>query len=150
MISIVRKLALADIAVGIGHQIKQSYVAVAEKSTHCGLFNPFAKICWKKTEPKQKTSKNSGNNNLEHTEFSVELNINCKNYHEQFDSHYKSSGDNYAALIEDFGLNEIAPHYMNIAIVNIYFTVLLDSRSGCSIINLSLAKQMMYNCEDAK
>ena len=46
--------------------------------------------------------------------------------------------------------NEIAPQNMNITIGNTECNLLPDSGSGCSVNIPSLAKHIMYSCEQAK
>ena len=77
-------------------------------------------------------------------------NINYINYNEQFNSDYDSSDDNYVATVENVSSQPIALQNMTITIGNTDCHLLLDSGSGCTIINMSLAKEIMYNCAQSQ
>ena len=51
------------------------------------------------------------------------------------------------ALIESSDLNKFVPQNMYIVIGNTICTLLLHSGIDCSMLHLSLARQIMYNCE---
>ena len=53
-------------------------------------------------------------------------------------------------MLEQNKSNKITPENINIKYGNTECNLLLDSGSGCIIINLSRAKNIMYNCEQAK
>ena len=53
-------------------------------------------------------------------------------------------------MIEQNKSNTIAPKNMNVAIGITDCKLLIDFGSGCTIINLSLAKHIMFNCFQAK
>ena len=74
------------------------------------------------------------------------INVNYINYNEQFISDYDSSDDNYVATVENVRSPQIALQNMTITMGNTDCHLLLDSGSGCTIINISLAREIMYNC----
>ena len=76
----------------------------------------------------------------------VNQNVIDNNYNEQFISDYGSSDDNYVATIENVRSPPIALQNMTITIGNTDCHLLLNSGSGCTIINMSLAREIMYNC----
>ena len=124
--------------------------ALGKKCNHWGLLNHFSKVCRKK---KQNNSKNPQENkrinnvkNLENTEQSDNQNVNFINYNEQFYSEYDSSADNYIAMIEHINQIPIAMQNLTITIGNTDCYLLLDSDSGCTIINISLARQIKFDC----
>ena len=88
--------------------------------------------------------------NLENTEESENQNLNFINYNEQYNSEYDSSDDNYFAIREHINPNPIALQSMTITIGNTNCHLLLNSGSGCTIISMSLAKQLMFNCIQAQ
>ena len=49
-------------------------------------------------------------------------------------------------MLKQNNSNAGAPQNMNITIGNTECKLLLDSGSGCTIINMSLAKHIMFNC----
>ena len=92
-------------------------------------------------------------NNLENsgaTENSESQNVNFINYNEQYSSEYDFSDDNYVAMVEPPNSTPIALQNLTITTGNTDCSLLLDSRSGCTIINLSLAMQIMINCIEAQ
>ena len=64
-------------------------------------------------------------------------NVNYINYNEQFISDYDSSDDNYVPTVENVRSPPIALQNMMITIGNTDCHLLLDSGSGCTIINMS-------------
>ena len=75
-------------------------------------------------------------------------NVNYINYNEQFHSDYDSWDDNYFATVENVSTPPIALQYMMITIGNTDCHLLLDS--GCTIINMSLAREIMLNCAQSQ
>ena len=63
---------------------------------------------------------------------------------------YDSSDDIYVAVLEQNNTNKIAPQNMNIPIGITEYNLLVDSGSGLTVIKLSLAKDIMYNCIHVK
>ena len=104
----------------------------------------------------QSMSKNSNNtrnshqdnriNNVENSK-NTEQNVNSEN---QFKSEYDSSDDNYVAMVEDLNTPPIALQNMTIKIGNTDWHLLLRSGSGCTIISMSRAKDIMFNCMQAQ
>ena len=58
---------------------------------------------------------------------------------------YVSSDDNYVATAENVNSPQVALKKMTITIEKTDCDLLLNSGSGCTIINMSLAKEIMYN-----
>ena len=73
-------------------------------------------------------------------------NVNYINYNKQFNSDYDSSDDNYVATLENLSTPHIALQNMTIKIGNTDCHLLLDYGSCCTIINMSLAREIMLNC----
>ena len=86
----------------------------------------------------------------ENTEQSESQNVNFINYNEQYNSEYDSSDDKYVAMVEHLNISPITLQNMTTTIGNIDCQLLLDSGSGCTNINMSLAKQIMFNCIQAE
>ena len=95
-------------------------------------------------------------NNVENSETAEQItqsenqNVNYINYKELFISDYGSSDDNYFAMLESFNAPPIALQNMTITIENRDCHLLFDSGSVCTIINMSLVKQIMFNCMQAQ
>ena len=53
-------------------------------------------------------------------------------------------------MVESTNTPPIALQNMTIAIGNTDCHLLLDSGSGCTIINMSLAKEIMFNCKQSQ
>ena len=88
--------------------------------------------------------------NVENSETTEQLesqNVNFINYNEQCNSEYDSSDDYYVAMVETFNTFSIALQNITITNGNTDFHLLLDSGSGCTIINMS---QIMFNCIEAQ
>ena len=76
--------------------------------------------------------------------------VNYINYNEQFNSDYDSSDDNYVAMVESINTPPIALRNTTITIGYTDCHLLLDSGSGCTIINMSLAKEIIFNCAQSQ
>ena len=72
------------------------------------------------------------------------------NYNEQINSDYDSSDDNYVATVENVSSPQVALKNITITIGNTDCDLLLDSGSGCTIINMSLAREIMYKCPQSQ
>ena len=132
---------------------RQVCPALGKKFNHCGLLNHFAKVCRKKLNNPKNSQQSKRINNVENSETtgkSESQNVNFINYNEQYNSEYDSSHDNYVAMVEPIISNAITLQNMTIKIGNAYCHLLVDSGSGCTIINMSLAKQIMFNCIQAQ
>ena len=95
----------------------------------------------------------SEKNNTEYHKNTENLNkqsVNFNNYNKQDDSQYDSSDNNYNAMIEQNKSSTIAPKKINVTIGITDCKFLLDFGSGCTVINLSLAKNNMFNCFQAQ
>ena len=135
---------------------RQVCPALGKKCNHCGLPNHFAKVCPKKLN----TTRNSRHGNriinvktaetTEQNPNSENRSINYINYNEQFNSDYYSSDDNYVATLENVSTPHIALQNMTITIGNTDCHLFFDSGSGGTFINLSLAKEIMFNCKESK
>ena len=135
---------------------RQVCPALGKKCNRCGLPNHFAKVCPKKLNTTQNSRFGNRINNVETAE-TTEQNTNSENqsinyiiYNEQFNSDYDSSDNNYVATVENVSTPHIALQNMTITIGNTDCHLLFDSGSGCTFINLSLAKEIMFNCEESK
>ena len=58
--------------------------------------------------------------------------------------------DNYVATVENVDTSSIALQNMTITIGKTDCHLLLDSGSGCTIINMSLAREVMLNCAQSQ
>ena len=68
------------------------------------------------------------------------------NHNEQFNSEYECSDKNFVANVENLNTPPIALQNKTITIGNTDCHLLLNSGIGCTIINMSLAKEIMFNC----
>ena len=125
---------------------------MGKKCNHCGLLNHFAKVCRRKLNTVRNTQQNNRINNIGTAETTDQnsgqesQNVNYINYNEQINSDYNSSDDNYVATVENANSPQAALKNMMITIGNTDCDLLLHFGSGCTIINMSLAKEIMYNC----
>ena len=135
---------------------RQVCPAMGKKCNHCGLLNHFAKVCRRKLNTARNTQQNNRINNIETAETTDQnssqesQNVNYINYNEQINSDYDSSDDNYVATVENVNSPQAALKNMMITIGNTDCDLLLDSGSGCTIIIMSLAKEIMYNCPQSQ
>ena len=135
---------------------RQVCPAMGKKCNHCGLLNHFAKVCRRKLNTARNTQQNNRINNIETAEptdlnsSQESQNVNYINYNEQINSDYDFSDDNYVATVENVNSPQAALKNMMITIGNTDCDLLLDSGSGCFIINMSLAKEIMYNCPQSQ
>ena len=124
---------------------RQVCPAMGKKCNHCGLPNHFAKVCRKKLNNARNSRQNNCIINVETAENTDQntsqenQKVNYINYNEQFISDYDSSDDSYVATVENVRSPPIALQNMTITIGNTDCHLLLDSGSGCTIINMSLA-----------
>ena len=135
---------------------RQVCPALGQRCNHCGLSNHFAKVCRKKFNTTRNSRQGNRIDNVENAE-TTEPNTNSENqnvyyinYNEQFNSDYDSSDDNYVATVENVSTTPIALQNMTIAIGNTDCQLLLDSGSGCTIINMPLAREVMLNCAQSQ
>ena len=120
--------------------------ALGKKFDHCCLLNDYAKVCQKKINNTKNSRQDTRINNVENsetTEQSESQNKNFINYNEQYNSEYDSSDDNYVAMVKNLNTPLIALQKRTITIGNIDCHLLLDSGSGCTLINMSLIKEIM-------
>ena len=135
---------------------RQVCPALGKKCNLCGLLNNFAKVCRKKLNNTQNSRQDNSMNNVEtvetteHNTHSENQNANYINYDEQFNSDFDSSDDNYVATVKNLSTPPIALQRMTITIGNTDCHLLLDSGSGCTIINMSLAREPMLNCAQSQ
>ena len=131
---------------------RQVCLALGKKCNHCGLLNNFTKVCRKKLNNTRNSRQGNCINNVETaatTDQNTKLenqNVNYINYNEQFNPDYDSLEDNYVATVENVSTLPTALQIMTITIGNTDCHLLLDSGSGCTIINMSLAREIMLNC----
>ena len=129
---------------------RQVCPAMGKKCNHCGLLNHFAKVCRRKLNNARNTQQNNRINNVETAETTNQnssqenQNVNYINYNDQINSDYDYSDDNYVATVENVNSPQVALKNMTITIGNTDCDLLLDSGSGCTIINMSPAKEIMY------
>ena len=125
---------------------RQVCPALGKKCNNCGLLNHLAKVCRKKLNNTGNSRQDNRINNVETAEtteqntHSENQNVNYINYNEQFNFNYDSSGDNYVATIENISTPPIALKNMTITIGKTDCHLLFDSGSGCTVINMSLAR----------
>ena len=135
---------------------RQVCPAMGKKCNHCGFLTHFAKVCRKKLSNARNSRQNNRINNVENAETTDQKtsqenqNVNYINYNEQFSSDYDSSDDNYVAAVENVRSPPIALQKMTITIGNTDCHLLLNSGSDCTIINMSLAREIMYNCAQSQ
>ena len=135
---------------------RQVCPAMGKKCNHCGLLNHFAKVCRRKLNNARNTQQNNRINNVETDETTNQnssqesQNVNYINYNKQINSDYDSSDDNYVATVENVSSPQVATKNITITIGNTDCDLLLDSGSGCTIINMSLAREIMYNCPQSQ
>ena len=135
---------------------RQVCPAMGKKCSHCGLLNNFAKVCQKKLNNARNSRQNNRINNVETAKTTDQntsqenQNVNYINCNEQFISDYDSSDDNYVATVENVRSPPKALQNMTITVGNTNCHLLLDSGSGCTIINMSLAREIMYDCAQSQ
>ena len=131
---------------------RQVCPALGKRCNHCGLSNHFAKVCRKMLNNTRNSQQGNRINNVENTETTEQIensenqNVNYINYSEQFNSDYDFSDDNYGATAENVNTPPIALQNMTKTIGNTDCHFLRDSGTGCTIINMSLARKIMLNC----
>ena len=130
--------------------------AMGKKCNHCGLQNHFAKVCRRRFNSTRNTQQTNRINNIDTAETSNQnssqesLNVNYINYNAQINSDYDSSDDNYVATIENTSSPNLTLKNLSLTIGNTNCDLLLDSGSGCTIINMSLAREIMFNCAQSQ
>ena len=135
---------------------RQVRPAMGKKCNHCGLLNHFAKVCRRKLNNAHNTQQNNRINNVETAEITNQnsnqesQNVNYINNNEQINSDYDSSDDNYVATVENVNSPQLALKTMTITIGNTDCDLLLDSGSCSTIINMSLAKEILFNCPQSQ
>ena len=127
-----------------------------KKCNRCGLLNHFAKVCRKKLNITRKSRQDNRINNVEtaapteQNTHSENQNVNYINYNEQFNSDYDPSYDKYVETVESINTTPNALQNMTITVGITDCHLLQDSGSGCTIINKSLAKEIMFNCAQSQ
>ena len=135
---------------------RQVCSAMGKKCNHCGLQNHFAKVCRRRLNNTRNTQQTNRINTVETAETSNQnssqenQNVNYINYNEQINSDYDSSDDNYVSTVENISSPNIALKNLSLTIGNTNCDLLLDSGSGCTIINMSLAREIMFNCAQSQ
>ena len=130
---------------------RQVCSAMGKKCNHCGLQNHFAKVCRRRLNNTRNTQQTNRINTVETAETSNQnssqenQNVNYIKYNEQINSDYDSSDDIYVATVENISSPNIALKNLSLTIGNTNCDLLLDSGSGCTIINMSLAREIMFN-----
>ena len=129
---------------------------MGKKCNHFGLQNHFAKVCRRRLNNTRNTQQTNRINTVETAETSNQnssqenQNVNYINYNEQINSDYDSSDDNYFATVENISSPNIALKNLSLTIGNTISDLILDSGSGCTIINMSLAREIMFNCAQSQ
>ena len=135
---------------------RQVCPALGKRCIHCGLSNHFSKVCRKKLNTTRNSRQGNRIHNVETVETTEQItnsenrNVNYINYNEQFNSDYDSSDDNNVATVENVSTPPTALQNMTIKIGNTDCHLLLDSGSGCTIIKMSLAREIMLNCAQSQ
>ena len=134
-------------AVVLGSQITvKIYIAKGKTCNTCGLLNHFAKVCRKQknmnTKPQDSKKKMVRVVEEEpHPEDSVNFLQPTKLYESDYSS---GEEDNTVAMIET-AVEKVEPLNMPLKIGNINTTLLVDSGSASSILNRSLASQVVQS-----
>ena len=135
---------------------RQVCPAMGKKCNHCGLQNHFAKVCRRRPNSTRNTQQTNRINNIDTAETSNQnssqesLNVNYINYNAQINSDYDSSDDNYVATVENTSSLNLTLKNLTLTIGNTNCDLLLNSGSGCTIINMSLAREIMFNCAQSQ
>ena len=119
---------------------------MGKKCNHCGLLNHFAKVCRKKLNNSKNSRQDAPINHVEISETTEQpeiQNVYFTNYNEQYNFEYESSDDNYLAIVETLTTSSIALQNITITIGKMDCHSLLDSGSGCTIINKSISNKIM-------
>ena len=130
--------------------------ALGKKCNHCGLLNHFAKVCRKRLNTTRNSRQSNRINDVETAETSDQnthsenQNVNNLNYNEQFNSDDDSLDDNYVTTVEKVSTPPIALQNVTITIGNTDCHLLFVSGSGCTIINMSLAREIIFNCAQSQ
>ena len=120
------------------------------------MLNHFAKVCRKKLNITRNSRQDNRINNVEIAEtkekntHSENQNVNYINCNEEFNSDYDSSDNNYFATVENMSTPTIALQNMTITIGKKDCHLLLNFGSGCNIINMSLAREIVLNCAQSQ
>ena len=118
-------------------------IAKVKTCNNCGLLNHFANFFRKQKKAKQQNSKKKTVNYAEeepHPEDSVIFLQSAM----LFESDYSSGEDKTVAVTEN-AVEKVEPLNMTIKIGNMNTTLLVDSGSACSILNRSLASQVVQS-----
>ena len=103
---------------------RQVCSAMGKKCNHCGLQNHFATVCRRRLNITRNTQQTNRINTVETAETSNQnssqenQNVNYINYHEQINSDYDSSDDNYVATVENISSPNIALKNLSLTIGN--------------------------------
>ena len=122
---------------------RQVCPAMGKKCNYCGLQNHFAKVCRRRLNTTRNTQQTNRINTVDTAETSNQnsshesLNVNYINYNEQINSDYDSLDDNYVARVKNMSSPNLALKNLSLTIGNTNCDLLLDSGSGCTIINMS-------------
>ena len=126
---------------------REKCIAKRKTCNNCGLLNHFAKLCRKQlknTNTKPQDSKKKMVRVVDeepHPEDSVNFVQPAKLYESDYSS---GEEDNTVAMIET-AVEKVEPLNMPLKIGNVNTTLLVDSGSACSILNHSLASQVVQS-----
>ena len=117
--------------------------AKCKTCNNCGLLNHFAKVCREQKTVKPIKAKKKIVSVVEE-EPHPENSLNFLQPAKLYESDYSSGEDNTVAVIEN-AVEKVEPLNMPINIGNINNTLLVESGSACSILNCSLALQVVQS-----
>ena len=123
---------------------KENCIAKGQTCNNCGLQNQFSRVCRK---PKSSSTKPTRPNVNSFEEITTEQSVNAiqnANYNPQRGSDYYSLDDNMVASVSSTTL-QIKPKSTTLQIGNTKLGLLIDSGSVCSILNESLATDVINN-----
>ena len=125
---------------------REKCIAKGKTCNKCGLLNHFAKVCIKQknVNTKQQNSKKKMVSVVEDGEPHPEDSVNFLQPAKLYELDYSSGDNNTVAVIENV-VEKVEPLNMPVKIGNINTTLLVDSGSACSILNRSLASQVVQS-----
>ena len=124
---------------------REKCIAKGNTCNKCGFLNHFAKVCRKQknvnTKPQNSMKKMV---RVVEEEPHPEDSVNFLQPAKLYESDYSSGDDNTVAVIQN-AVEKVEPLNIPVKIGNINTTLLVDSGSACSILNRSLASQVVQS-----